>query len=123
MEYGVEANWNLNPCYTLDEFNPAVNDNCWAMARDEVDGDVTAGISVEQLDTGGSQCDHQTIVSGTCEPGTYVFVYKATDAEGNAAVPGVTVVNVVLKAAVSFETVMMSSKTTLAAVCARFDPL
>jgi hypothetical protein len=114
MEYGTQALWNLQPCYSVAEFDPNLYDNCWAIAVDDVDGDVTPSITVEQLDTGGTLCDYQTVVTGTCLPGTYVYVYYATDAEGNNAIPGVTTIHVVALASTEFEMKFDSTKTSLA---------
>jgi hypothetical protein len=61
---------------------------CWAYAWDDVDGDVSRFITVEQnrVDCPGCPaCPLESVATAACFPGEYTYVYYVADATGNVA--------------------------------------
>lgn len=92
IEYGIPAAVSLAVCPSGSAPEALVfGAQCWATALDDFDGDLTAVTTVQQLDVGGASCDHESVVTAVCEPGTYVYLYKVTDSVGNIGVATLTV--------------------------------
>ena len=114
VDYGMPVAVTLDGCPSKSA--PEVlagGAECWATAEDDVDGDVSAMITVRQLDIGSTNCDRHTVVRAVCTPATYVYLFSVTDTAGNAAFATVTVY-LVERTAVSFDVRRASMGTSAA---------
>lgn len=113
VDYGIPAAASLEVCPS--ESTPealAGGVECWATATDDVDGDVTARMTVRQLDVGGASCAPDAAMAAVCAPGTYVYLYHVMDGAGNIGVATVTVY-LVVRTRIQFE-----DRMTTAAIAA-----
>ncbi|KAK3266543.1 hypothetical protein CYMTET_24838 [Cymbomonas tetramitiformis] len=82
------ANVSLAPCASY-----STRVWCYAVAWDEVDGDVTATLEVALLNgTSGAECAFTDVSEGQCRPATYYYEYAVADEASNSATRVLTVV-------------------------------
>eukprot|EP00854_Cymbomonas_tetramitiformis_P001524 gene1525-biopygen1385 len=89
IHYGdAAAAASLAPCtFNASESWDDGSSSCYAVAVDAASGDVSSSLAVRQ-DSGCSACSTRSCILESvhqCLPGTYGFLYSATDPEGNYA--------------------------------------
>ncbi|KAK3276613.1 hypothetical protein CYMTET_15331 [Cymbomonas tetramitiformis] len=119
VQYGVaETAPTLAVCGSYTE-----QDFCGGVAWDEVDGDVTASLSLRLLNsTSGIECGVEDLATALCFPAVYTYIYEAADEARNVAT-ALIVVELVEQADVAVVVQLRAAGATLAGAEAEAETL